>query len=87
MIVIQNEQCEYSGELKDNKAHGEGIATLKRSKNLKWKGTFRDGEPHGIGEFSHSLLIFIVVCTSADNNVIVQEYHQGKKHGKGTHIA
>ena len=58
-IVVEGEKCKYFGEKKNNKAHGEGIATLERDKDRSYyKGTFCDDELHGIGEFTNSLLIF-----------------------------
>ena len=57
-IVVEGEKCKYFGEKKNNKAHGEGIATFGRDKDKSYRGTFCDDELHGIGEFTNSLLIF-----------------------------
>ena len=56
---MENEQCNYSGELKSGKAFGEGEATLMRDKNKSFKGSFWDNELHGISKSTNSFLTFL----------------------------
>ena len=58
-IDVEGQQCNYSGELTQNRANGEGQAILVRDDSISFKGTFRENKLHGISKFSNSLLTFI----------------------------
>ena len=62
----------YVGEWKNNRVHGQGIFTWKKSGN-KYVGEIKDGKRHGQGTF-----------TWKNGDRYVGEFKDNKRHGQGT---
>ena len=73
-LEIGGESLDWSGQCKDGKAHGNGLATA--SDGMIYDGNAKDGKPHGHG-----------TLTSASGQMLYQgDYRDGVRHGRGTFL-
>jgi hypothetical protein len=60
----------YTGEWVNGKPNGSGVITSEKNR-FKFIGNFRDGRPHGIGEYSNEVIRFV-------GEFIEGEFHGGQ---------